>query len=116
MSQYNIVVATDESTVVSEYVPEYSVGNAYQSEAELEREFIRLLTEQGYGYLPIHTEAELVANLRAQLELLIGSLYLDAIEEAFELGWRLRSDPTPLIFEETHQSEGFPGKTRRIRL
>jgi len=58
----------------------------------------------------------LPSEIGAQLELLIGSLYLDAIEEAFELGWRLRSDPTPLIFEETHQSEGFPGKTRRIRL
>jgi hypothetical protein len=51
-----------------------------------------------------------------KLQQLIGSLYLDAIEQAFELGWRLRSDPTPLVFEETQQSEGFPGKTRRIRL
>ncbi len=49
-----------------------------------------------------------------KLQQLIGSLYVNAIEEAFELGWRLRSDPTPLIFEEA--PEGFPGKTRRIRL
>ena len=37
---------------------------------------------------------------RFKLEFLIGSLYLNAIEEAFALGWRLRSDPTPLVFEE----------------
>ena len=42
----------------------------------------------------------LPSEIRAQLELLIGSLYLDAIEQAFELGWRLRTDPTPLVFTE----------------
>jgi len=49
-----------------------------------------------------------------KLQQLIGSLYVNAIEEAFELGWRLRSDPTPLVFEEA--PEGFPGKTGRIHL
>lgn len=56
----------------------------------------------------------LPSEIRAKLELLIGSLYVNAIEDAFELGWRLRSDPTPLIFEEA--PEGFPGKTRRTHL
>lgn len=44
-----------------------------------------------------------------KLQQLIGSLYVDAIEKGFELGWRLRSDPTPLVFEET-QLKVFPGK------
>ena len=39
----------------------------YQSEVELEKEFIRLLCEEGYTYLPIHSEEELIANLRSQL-------------------------------------------------
>lgn len=67
MSLYNIVAASNESTVVAEYIPESSRSDAYQSEAELEKEFIRLLTAQGYEYLPIHDEAALIANLRAQL-------------------------------------------------
>ena len=74
MSTYNIVAATSESTVVAEYIAEYAAGGsrseAYQSEAALEREFIRLLTTQGYDYLQIHNEAALVDNLRRQLELL----------------------------------------------
>ncbi|HAG11814.1 MAG TPA: DEAD/DEAH box helicase, partial [Desulfotomaculum sp.] len=71
MSTYNIVASTDEATVVAEYAAEYSVrSEKYQSEAELESEFIRLLTGQGYEYLAIHSEAALVANLRRQLELL----------------------------------------------
>ena len=42
MSIYNIVASTDEATVVAEYADEYYVRpEKYQSEAELEREFIR---------------------------------------------------------------------------
>jgi type I restriction enzyme, R subunit len=53
MTKYNIVAATTESTVVSEYIPEpYKAGN-YQSEASLENAFIKQLTQQGYEYLTI---------------------------------------------------------------
>ena len=68
MSQYNIIAESQEYTVVSEYEHAVSTSEAYQSEAELENEFIRLLSEQGYEYLPIHTEAELIFNLRIRLE------------------------------------------------
>ena len=68
MSTYNIVTQSMESTVVAEYIPEKRNAEAYQSEADLEREFIELLKTQGYEYLPIHTEADLIANLRARLE------------------------------------------------
>lgn len=77
MSHYNIVVATDESTVVAEYIPEYSAASAYQSEADLERAFIGQLHAQGYAYLPIHHEEELIANLRHQLELLNGYTFTE---------------------------------------
>lgn len=77
MSHYNIVVATDESTVVAEYIPGYSAASAYQSEADLERAFIDQLQAQGYAYLPIHHEEELIANLRHQLELLNGYTFTE---------------------------------------
>ena len=64
MSYFNIVAATNENTVVTEYEPVKTRSESYQSEAALEREFIRMLTEQGYEYLPIHSETELIANLR----------------------------------------------------
>ena len=53
-------------------------ATAYQSEADLEREFIRLLQSQAYEYLPITTEAQLVANLRTQLEALNSITFSDA--------------------------------------
>lgn len=65
---YNIIAESQEYTVVSEYEHAVSTSEAYQSEAELENEFIRLLSEQGYEYLPIHTETELISNLRTRLE------------------------------------------------
>jgi type I restriction enzyme R subunit len=68
MPYFNIVAQTTENTVVTEYEPVKARSDSYQSEAELEKEFIHMLKEQGYEYLPIHTEAELLANLRTQLE------------------------------------------------
>ena len=56
MSYFNIVAATTENTVVTEYIPEPRTAEGYQSEADLEREFIRRLGELGYEYLTIHKE------------------------------------------------------------
>ncbi len=78
MPYFNIVAATSENTVVTEYTPVQSRSNAYQSEAELEKEFIRILGEQGYEYLPIHTEAELIANLRRKLSELNSYVFTDS--------------------------------------
>src|SRR5699024_10907667 len=68
--KYDLIAMSAESTVVAEYDADSGAEAAYQSEAALEREFIRLLESQAYEYLPITSEAELVANLRTQLEVL----------------------------------------------
>ncbi len=69
MTSYNIVASRDDVTVVAEYSPEYRVeGQRYQSEKALEKEFIRLLTEQGYEYLSLSSELDFINNLRKQLE------------------------------------------------
>lgn len=70
MLKYNIVMEMKNATVVSEYEPEKKRSDAYQSEAALEKEFIIMLTEQGYEYLTINDSDALVNNLRTQLELL----------------------------------------------
>lgn len=68
MPYFNIVAETNENTVVTQYEPVKNRSDAYQSEAELEKEFIRMLTEQGYEYLQIHSEEDMVANMRVKLE------------------------------------------------
>ena len=77
MSTYNVVAASNESTVVTEYEPQSKRSDAYQSEAALEQAFIRMLEEQGYAYLPIHDNADLVTNLRRQLEILNNYTFTD---------------------------------------
>ena len=83
MPYFNIVAATSENTVVTEYTPEKARSDSYQSEEALEKEFIRLLCEQGYTYLPIHTEADLIANLRKKLEELNNYQFSDTEWERF---------------------------------
>lgn len=68
MTGIDLIAATSDNTVVSEYTPLKRRSDAYQSEADLEKEFIQMLCEQGYEYLPVPKEAELESNLRFQLE------------------------------------------------
>ena len=77
MSYFNIVAQSSESTVVTEYKPQAKRSEAYQSEADLEKEFIRLLCELGYERLTIHKEADLITNLRTQLEKLNNYRFTD---------------------------------------
>lgn len=83
MPFFNIVAATSENTVVTEYTPEKARSDSYQSEEALENEFVRLLCEQGYEYLQIHTEADLIENLRKKLEELNKYQFSDTEWERF---------------------------------
>ena len=83
MSTYNMVASMNESTVVAEYTPQTKRSDSYQSEAELEKEFIRMLCEQGYEYLQIHEETELIANLRKKIEQLNDYQFTDTEWERF---------------------------------
>ena len=103
MSTYNVVAASNESTVVTEYEPQSKRSDAYQSEAALEQAFIKMLEEQGYAYLPIHDNADLVANLRRQLELLNNYTFTDKEWDFF--------------FKDkiANANDGIKEKTRRIQ-
>ena len=103
MPYFNIVAETNENTVVTQYESVKQRSDAYQSEAELEKEFIRMLTEQGYEYLSIHDEEQLIANLRVKLEELNDYSFSDTEWERF--------------FTETvaNKNDGIVGKTRKIQ-
>ena len=103
MSYFNIVAQSSESTVVTEYKPQDKRSDAYQTEAELEAEFIRLLVELGYERLTIHKEVELIENLRHQLEKLNG--------------YRFTNDEWKRFFGEVlaNSKDGIVEKTRLIQ-
>ena len=103
MPYFNIVAETNENTVVTEYKPIAVRSENYQSEAALEKEFIEMLGEQGYEYLKIHTEADLIDNLRKQLEKLNNYSFT-------ENEWKR-------FFSESivNSNEGIVEKTRKIQ-
>ena len=103
MPYFNIVAQTTENTVVSEYEPVKKRSGNYQSETALEKEFIRMLTEQGYEYLTIHHEKDLIANLRTQLEKLNAYKFSDSEWDRFF---------TNAI---ANKNEGIVEKTRKIQ-
>src|SRR5574344_1945552 len=104
---YNIIASMPEATVVAEDTVQYGDSSRrkkqYQSEAELEKDFIKLLCEEGYEYLSIHAEAELVANLRHCLEELNAYHFSDKEWDRF--------------FKDNiaNDNEGIVEKTRKIQ-
>jgi type I restriction enzyme R subunit len=76
-TRFEPIAISSESTVVAEFVTDPATSAAYQSEAELEREFIRLLQGQAYEYVTIRSGGELLANLRVQLEALNAVTFTD---------------------------------------
>lgn len=103
MSNYNVVAETDEDTVVAEYTPLPKKSESYQSEADLENEFIKMLTEQGYEQLDIHDEKSLIENLRTKIEHLNAIKFSDSEWESFF---------SSVIANKT---ESFVEKTRKIQ-
>jgi type I restriction enzyme R subunit len=103
VTSYNIIATTDEATVVAEYTVAAAHSDAYQTEAALEAEFIRMLSEQGYQYATLRNEAALIDNLRGELEALNGIQFTDG-EWARFFSQNISS-----------ASEGIVEKTRRIQ-
>lgn len=82
---YQPIAVSGESTVVAEYQsdPAGAGDGGYQSEADLEKALVAQLAGQAYEYLPVTSEAGLVANLRQQLEKLNKLVFTDAEWERF---------------------------------
>ncbi len=81
--KYNLVAESTQSTVVGEYVADGVRVAHYQSEADLEQTFIKQLETQAYEYLPITSEADLVLNLRKQLEKINDFTFTDSEWDRF---------------------------------
>ena len=71
MIEYSLIAESKTFIVLDKYSQEWKVAESYQSEGDLEREFIQDLQNQGYEYLPgLNTPNALLANVRVQLQLL----------------------------------------------
>ena len=100
---YKTIAESKNFIVLDQYTQEWKVAESYQSESDLEREFIADLRNQGYEYLPsLSTPDALLANVRVQIQAL----------NSVEL-----SNGEWLRFVETYldkPSDGIVEKTRKI--
>lgn len=100
---FDVMAFGGQSTVCSAAPKDTRRSSSYQSEAQLEYAFIKQLCTQGYEYLVVDSEEDLIANLRKQLEQLNKVTFSDKEWERLFKGW-IASD-----------NEGIVEKTRRIQ-
>ena len=98
-TEFNLISQNPQSTVVAEYIPTPRKAENYQSEADLEKEFIAQLISQEYEYLPIHHEKDLILNLRKQLEKLNNFTFSD--QEWKQFFEKELANPNQNIVEKT---------------
>lgn len=71
MTDYKTIAESNNFIVLDKYAKAWQVSESYQSEYDLEREFIQDLQNQGFEYLPgLNTPEALLANVRDQLQTL----------------------------------------------
>lgn len=69
--QTRTIAESNNFIVLDKYVTEWEAGERYQSEAELERELIQDLRNQGYEFVPdLTSQSAMLANVRVQLQTL----------------------------------------------
>lgn len=100
---YSILLEGPEATVCAEAPETPTDSTAYQSEAELEQEFITQLVSQGYERLFITSQDDLIANLRQQIERLNGFSFTNEDWDDF------------FRTEVANAADGIVEKTRRIQ-
>jgi type I restriction enzyme R subunit len=85
MVDYTTPIAeTNKFIVLDKYAKQWQVNQSYQSEYDLEREFITDLEHQGYEYLrDLNTPEAMLANVRVQLQVLNGVQFLEAEWQRF---------------------------------
>lgn len=66
--EFGLISENNCSTVIAQYDGLRRKDNSYQSEAQLEKEFIDTLKDEGYEYLIFNSEKELINNLRKKIE------------------------------------------------
>ena len=84
MIDYKTIAESKNFIVLDRYAKQLQVAEGYQSEGDLEREFIEDLHNQGYEYLPaLNNPDALKANVRSQLQNLNAVTFSDAEWQRF---------------------------------
>ena len=104
MSEYKPIAELNNFIVLDKYAREWEVVESYQSESDLEREFLQDLGNQGYERPSgLNTSKALLANVRVQLQALNQVQFSDGEWARFVETWLDKP------------SDGIVEKTRKIQ-
>ncbi|HMW21651.1 MAG TPA: type I restriction endonuclease subunit R [Nitrosomonas sp.] len=102
MSDYKTIAESNNFIVLDKYTKEWKVSESYQSEYDLEREFIQDLQNQGYEYVPdLSTPEQLLVNVREQLQALNAMRFADGEWLRFVETWL--DKPSDSIIDKTRK-------------
>ncbi len=84
MIDYKTIAESNNFIVLDKYNKEWQVKESYQSEADLERELVEDLQNQGYEYVAgLNSPEKMLANVRNQLQTLNNVSFLDGEWQRF---------------------------------
>ena len=102
MHDYKAIAESRNFIVLDRYTPDWKVAEGYQSESDLEREFIQDLVNQGYeAPQGLNTPEAVLANVRVQLQSLNDVAFSDGEWQRFVETWL--DKPSDGIVEKTRK-------------
>ncbi len=102
MTEYKTIAESKNFIVLDKYSKEWEVNESYQSEYDLEREFIQDLQNQGYEYVPdLNTPEKLLANVRELLQALNNMQFANGEWLRFVEAWL--DKPSDSIVDKTRK-------------
>jgi type I restriction enzyme R subunit len=102
MADYKTIAESKNFIVLDKYTKDWQVNESYQSEGDLEREFIQDLVHQGYeAPQGLNTPEALLTNVRVQLQTLNNVQFADAEWQRFVETWL--DKPSDSIVEKTRK-------------
>ncbi len=102
MTDYKTIAESNNFIVLDKYTQEWKAAESYQSEGDLEREFIQDLVNQGYEYpVGLNTAEALLGNVRKQLQALNNAEFSDGEWLRFVESWL--DKPSDSIVDKTRK-------------
>ncbi|WP_146492134.1 HsdR family type I site-specific deoxyribonuclease [Vibrio sp. T20] len=84
MTDYKTIAESNNFIVLDKYTKGLQIKDSYQSEADLERELVEDLQNQGYEYIAgLNSPEKMLANVRKQLQALNNVSFLDGEWQRF---------------------------------
>lgn len=102
MTEYKTIAESNNFIVLDKYNREWQVSESYQSEADLEKELVQDLKNQGYEFrTDISTPEKMLANVREKLQALNGMQFSEGEWLRFVETWL--DKPSDTVIDKTRK-------------